>query len=152
MSNVADCVLDYIKPIVTDLGYDIVDVEYKRQQNGMNLTVFIDSPNGIKIDDCEKVHNAIDGPLDTLDPTNGSSYILNVSSPGLDRPLKTNSDLDRNIGQMVTINLYSKFDGKKEYDGILKKYNDESILLEVNKVSKVFERKNISKITKFITF
>ena len=152
MSNIADNVNTFLAPIVEKLGYEIVDVEYKRLPSGMNLTVFIDSTNGITLDDCEIVHKAIDEPLDELDPTNGQSYTLNVSSPGLDRPFKTNRDFDRHIGKEVEVNLYTKVDGKKTYVGILKAYNDESVIIEIKNKNIELNRKNISKITKFISF
>ena len=84
------------RPFADELGLEIVEVEYVRKHNGMNLTFFIDKEGGVTIDDCEKLHRAIDEPLDILDPTNGASYILNVSSLGIDRPLKTERDFARN--------------------------------------------------------
>lgn len=152
MSIIADKVNCFISPIVSKLGYNVVEVEYAKKQNGMNLTVYIDSKNGITIEDCEKVHNAIDAPLDELDPTNGSAYILNVSSPGLDRPLKTDVDLENNLDKDIDVYLYSKVNGKKEYSGKFKSFNDSSIIIEDKKQDITFDRKNISKITKHISF
>ncbi len=148
----AETVNEFLQPIVEGLGYEIVDVEYAKKPNGMNLTIFIDSPNGIKIEDCEKVHSAIDVPLDELDPTNGAGYTLNVSSPGLDRPLSTDKDLNRNLNQMVEISLYSKINGKKQYAGVLCSYSDEHITILDGEKETTFERKTIAKITKYIDF
>ncbi len=149
---IAKTVEEFLNPIVESLGYEIVEVEYTKKPNGMNLTIFIDSVNGIKIEDCEKVHSTIDEPLDELDPTNGASYTLNVSSPGLDRPLSTDRDLKRNLNQMVEISLYSKMDGKKQYAGVLTSYNEDEIaILDGDKQIK-FQRNAIAKITKFIEF
>lgn len=148
----ADAVNEFLQPIVEELGYEIVDVEYVKKPNGMNLTIFIDSPNGIKIEDCEKVHSAIDAPLDELDPTNGAGYTLNVSSPGLDRPLSTDKDLNRNLNQMVEISLYSKINGKKQYAGVLSSYSEEHITIMDGEQEMTFERKSIAKITKYIEF
>ena len=117
----------------------------------MNLTVFIDSPNGIGLDDCEKVHNSIDAPLDELDPTAGASYTLNVSSPGLDRPLKTDKDLSLSINKEIDISLYAKQNGKKDFVGVLKAF-DENTLTIISGSEIALDRKNISKITKHISF
>ena len=95
MAKTIEIVKEKICPIISELGYEVVDVEYSKKVDGMNLTFYIDSPNGITLDDCERVHKAIDGPLDELDPTGDATYILNVSSCGLDRPIKTDSDLKR---------------------------------------------------------
>jgi ribosome maturation factor RimP len=149
---IAKNVEEFLSPIVEELGYEIVEVEYAKKQNGMNLTIFIDSVNGIKIEDCEKVHSAIDAPLDELDPTNGAGYTLNVSSPGLDRPLTTDRDLNRNLNQMIEISLYSKLDGKKQYSGILSSYSEDELTIVVEEKPLVLNRTAIAKITKFIEF
>lgn len=150
--TVVSSVEEFLTPIVENLGYRIVEVEYAKKQNGMNLTIFIDSPSGIDIDDCEKVHNAIDLPLDELDPTGGASYTLNVSSPGLDRPLKTERDLNANIGVQIEISLYSKMDGKKEIVGKLLEFSEDYLTVETENKNLSIERKNIAKITKYIEF
>ena len=149
---IAKTVEEFLNPIVENLGYEIVEVEYAKKPNGMNLTIFIDSVNGIKIEDCEKVHSAIDEPLDELDPTNGASYTLNVSSPGLDRPLSTDKDLKRNLNQMVEISLYSKMDGKKQFAGVLSAYSEDEIVVLDGDKQINFKRNAIAKITKFIEF
>ena len=149
---IAKSVEEFLSPIVEELGYEIVEVEYAKKQNGMNLTIFIDSVNGIKIEDCEKVHSAIDAPLDELDPTNGAGYTLNVSSPGLDRPRTTDRDLNRNLNQMIEISLYSKLDGKKQYSGILSSYSEDELTIVVEEKPLVLNRTAIAKITKFIEF
>lgn len=150
--SVKDNVMQFITPTVEALGYELVDVEYAKKQNGMNLTLFIDSPNGVDLDGLEKVHKAVDVALDELDPTNGHSYILNCTSVGLDRPLKTNKDLNRNIGQLVDISLYAKLNGKKDYTGKLVEFSEDTITIEQPKESLTLERKQISKITKHIEF
>ena len=150
--TVAKSVEEFLNPIVEGLGYEIVEVEYAKKPNGMNLTIFIDSANGIKIEDCEKVHSAIDTPLDELDPTNGASYTLNVSSPGLDRPLSSDKDLNRNMNQMIEISLYSKIDGKKQYVGKLISYNEDEVSILDGEKEISFKRTTIAKITKYIEF
>lgn len=119
MSKVADLVFDCVNPIAESLGLEVVDVEFGKKVNGNNLTIYIDKVGGVTIDDCEALHKLIDTPLDELDPTNGSPYILNVSSCGLDRPLKTLKDYKRNIGKLVEVKFYKPFNGKKNYEGII---------------------------------
>ena len=141
-----------INPIITELGYEVVEVEYAKMSNGMNLTFFIDSPNGITIDDCEKVNDAITDVLDEINPTNDESYTLNVSSPGLDRPIKNYNDFLRNKGKLVEISLYTQVDKKKNYQGLLEDFTDENICLIIDNKPKTFERKNVSKISPVIEF
>ncbi len=152
MSKITEKVQEYLNPIVEELGYEIVDVEYEKKYDGYNLTVFIDSENGISLDDCEKVHHAIDEPLDVLDPTNGASYTLNVSSPGVDRPFKTERDFERNLGQMVEVNLYASIKKCKNFVGELVGFDDENIEIKTKKENIKFERKSIAKICKYIEF
>lgn len=152
MSKITDNVTQSIEPIVTSLGYEIVDVTYEKRFDGYNLTVFIDSKDGISLDDCEKVHVAIDAKLDELDPTNGESYILNVSSPGLDRPIKSNKDLERNVGVVLEASLYSATRKCKNYVGKLVAYNDTAITLETPKGDIELDRTNIAKLCKYIEF
>lgn len=141
-----------INPIITELGYEVVEVEYAKMSNGMNLTFFIDSPNGITIDDCEKVNDAITDVLDEINPTNDESYTLNVSSPGLDRPIKNYNDFLRNKGKLVEISLYTQVDKKKNYQGLLEDFTDENVCLIIDNKPKNFERKNVSKISPVIEF
>ena len=141
-----------INPIITELGYEVVEVEYAKMSNGMNLTFFIDSPNGITIDDCEKVNDAITDVLDEINPTNDESYTLNVSSPGLDRPIKNYNDFLRNKGKLVEISLYTQVDKKKNYQGLLEDFTDGNVCLIIDNKPKTFERKNVSKISPIIEF
>ena len=101
--KIEQSVYDKISPLVTELGYEIVDVEFVKKDGNDNLTIFVDVPTGMSLDDCERVHNAIDPLLDELDPTNGKPYVLNVSSPGLDRPFNKQRDYERNYGKEVEI-------------------------------------------------
>ena len=87
-----------IEDVVTALGYELVDVEYKTLYGDKHLIVYIASEKGVSLDDCETVSNALDAPLDALDPTSSMPYCLDVSSPGLDRPFKSQRDYERNYG------------------------------------------------------
>ena len=150
--TISENVEEFIEPIIKQLGYELVEVEYAKKQNGMNLTVFIDSAKGITLSDCETVHKAIDEPLDELDPTNNAPYTLNVSSCGLDRPFKTDKDYNRNLGQEIEVSLYSKVEGKKNYVGRLESFDENNITIFLDGKERLLERKNISKVTKFISF
>lgn len=153
MSKLSEQIEKFIEPIITNLGYEIVEVEFAKKHNGDNLTVFIDKKNGyIDIDDCEKVHNAINDPLDELDPTMGKPYTLNVSSPGIDRPIVTDKDFNRNLGQMLEVKLFQAIEKKKIFIGELLSFDDESIELKTEKETIKLERKMISKATKYIEF
>ena len=127
-------VVQLVSPIIeekaSELGYEVVEIEYVKKQNGYNLTVYIDKQGGIGLEDCEALHNAIDAPLDELDPTNGISYILNVSSCGLDRPLKTMRDFVRNIGREVEVKFYSPYKGNKSHRGIVVDAKDGIVRLD----------------------
>lgn len=149
MAKTIEIVEEKICPIITSLGYEVVEVEFAKKVDGMNLTFYIDSPNGITLDDCEKVHKAIDGPLDQLNPTADGSYILNVSSCGLDRPLKTDKDLERSLGKQVDVKLYKAINKKKLFTGVLEAYNDQTVTIGG---FQPFERKSIGQITLHIDF
>ena len=153
MGKIETDVKNLVAPIAQKLGCAVVDVEFKKQPDGQILTVFIDKPNGVTLDDCEKVHLAIDAPLDVLDPTKGASYNLCVSSPGLDRDISSDSALEIAIGSQVDINLYSAIEKKKFFDGVLLKgFDKDCIFVEQNDAKLEIPRKQISKITKHINF
>ena len=151
MSKISEQIEKFIEPIVTNLGYEIVEVEFAKKHNGDNLTVFIDKKEGyIDIVDCETVHNAIDEPLDELDPTAGKPYTLNVSSPGIDRPIVTDKDYNRNLGEMLEVKLFQAIQKKKIFIGKLLSFDESTIELETEKETIKLERKMNSKATKYI--
>lgn len=152
MASVKEKVENLVLPIIEGFGLDLVEVAYEKKYDGMNLTIYIDKKGGVDLNDCEKVHRAIDEPLDELDPTNGASYTLNVSSAGLDREIKTDKDFNRNIGEELEIKLYQKIGKSKEYVGILKSFDQEEITLDQNGEEIKLPRKVISKATKYIRF
>ena len=118
--TVAEKTREAVTPVIEKLGFEVVDVEYVKKPEGMTLTVYIDIPRGVTIDDCETVHNAVNPVIDELDPTgNDAPYIFNISSPGLDRPFKTQRDFERNYGKEVEVKLYAPLRGKKVYEGVL---------------------------------
>ncbi|MGM0395526.1 MAG: ribosome maturation factor RimP [Bacillota bacterium] len=117
------------KKVTSELGYELVDVEYLKENGDYYLRVYIHKPEGINLDDCQIVSENLSSRLDEDDIIQ-KAYYLEVSSPGLDRPLKTDRDLERNLEKEVEVSLYKPLDGVKKYEGILKSYDGDSIELE----------------------
>ena len=120
---------ELILPIVEEQGFELVDVEYVKEGGTMYLRAYIDKPGGIAVNDCETVSRALSDLLDKEDYI-ADSYILEVSSPGLGRPLKKEKDFRRSVGKAVEIRLYRAVDRKKEFEGILTAYDDQSVTIE----------------------
>lgn len=131
-----------IVPVIEKLGYDVLEVEYAKKVDGMNLTFFIDKPEGITLDDCEKVNNAITDLLDEINVSDDAPYILNVSSAGLDRPIKNQKDFNRNKGKIVEIKLYVPINNQKMYEGILIDFNENGYTIKNNKGEELFFEKD----------
>lgn len=126
MSKICDLVEALVKPVLESMNMELVEVEFKKRgENDGSLTIYIDKDGGVSLDDCEAVHNAIDAPLDELDPTNGKPYTLNVSSPGLDRPFKTLRDYRKHVGEEIEISLYKPVEGKKKFEAVLEDVDDD---------------------------
>ena len=142
MANIEEKVENLLKEKIENIGYELYDVEYAKEGKNYFLRIFIDSEKGINLNDCEKVNNEI---IDDLDKANyiKEQYFLEVSSPGIERILRKDKHLEKNIGTNVNVKLFKKDElGKKEYQGILKKYDENTITIDENKI----ERKNITQI------
>jgi ribosome maturation factor RimP len=145
------------KPIA-DLGFELYTVQYKKEVGGMELTLFIDrGSEPVTLQDCERVSNAVEQLIEDADVTSGAPYNLCVSSLGLDWPIKTERDMERNRGKAVEIKLYSKIDGKKEFVGELKDWNEATLTLTIasktgNTHDQTFTRKDIANIAPHIKF
>lgn len=150
--RVVDKATKIIKPIVEDLGYEFVDLEYKKEHTGYVLALTIDKPEGVNINDCEKVSHALDIPLDENDITNGASYNFNVSSYGLDRNFKTDYDFNKHIGKLVDIKFYAPFLNKKSMTALLLGFDNDKIKVKENESEIEIERKLISNICYHIEF
>ena len=143
MANVEEKVEALVKPTIEQIGYELYDVEYAKEGKSYYLRIFIDKPEGIDIQDCEKVNDAINDILDKADYIK-EQYYLEVSSPGIERTLRKDKHLEQNIGNEIHVKLFQKDDNSnKEYEGVLKSYNQETIELEENII---IERKNIAQI------
>ena len=146
MSKVEEKVEKLIKKKIEDLGYRLYDVEYSKEGKDYYLNIYIDKENGIDLNDCEKVNNEINPILDKEDIVK-EKYFLVVSSPGIERILRKDRHLEENIGKEVNIKLFKKDEqGKKEYKGILKKFDKEEVEIEVEENEIGIDRKNISQI------
>ena len=155
MSKIADSVEQLVKPIVEGLGMELVEVEFAKTKQGDALTVFIDKEGGVSLNDCEAVHNAIDAPLDDLDPTQGKPYTLNVSSPGLDRPFKSDRDYVKHIGTKVETSLFAPIEGVgKKFVATLTAYDPQTATATLEADGKTLEinTKNIAIIREHIEF
>ena len=145
-----------IVPAIEELGYEVVEVEYVKKSDGMNLTFYIDNENGIQIEDCEKVSKSIDDLLEAVNPTDDQPYILSVSSPGIDRPIKTDKDFKRNVGKEIEVTLFAKIDGKKKFQGELISYNETEFTIKevVKSVEKEikFDRTQVAHVVPVIKF
>lgn len=144
--------LEKIAPSIEKMGYEVVDVEYKKEADGMNLIFYIDCDKGVTLDDCEKVSKVIDPMLDELNPTDDQPYILIVSSQGLDRPLKTDRDFKRHIGDEIEITLFSKIDGKKVFKGELVSFNEGEVTILDGDKTLSLSREKIAHIVPIIKF
>jgi len=150
--NVLKTIRENCEPIVEDLGYDLVDIEFVRENAEQFLRFYIGKREGVSIDDCQKVSEAVGNKLDEIDPIEGS-YYLEVSSPGLDRPLKTDKDLKRNIGKEIEISLYKNIDGKKKFTGELLDFSEIDItIMEENQEKRAIQRDAISNIKLVVKF
>lgn len=131
-------------PIVEQHQFELVDVEYVRELGTWYLRAYIDKPDGIAVDDCAVVSRALSEVLDEEDYIE-DAYILEVSSPGLGRPLKKERDLERSLGDEVEVRTYRAFDKQKEFIGILKSYDKETVTIEFeDDTTKIFDRGDIA--------
>lgn len=119
---------ELLEPIVTEYGFELVDVEYVKEGGTWYLRAYIDKPGGITVDDCEVVSRRFSDILDEKDYIE-DSYVFEVSSPGLGRPLKKEKDFRRSIGEEVEIRTYRAIDRQKEFTGILDSYDSASVTI-----------------------
>ena len=111
-----------LEPILTEFGFELVDVEYVKEGSNWYLRVYLDKSGGITVDDCEAVSRRFSEILDEKDYIEGS-YIFEVSSPGLSRPLKKEKDFKRNIDKEIEVRTYKAINGDKEFIGFLREYS-----------------------------
>ncbi len=135
---------EFLAPIIEENDFDLVDVEYVKEAGNWYLRAYIDKPGGFTIDDCEMVSKILSDWLDKNDFID-DSYILEVSSPGLGRPLKKDKDFARSIGEQVEIKLYRPVEKQKEFSGELAAWDSDTVTIrDDNGTETVFDRKDIA--------
>ncbi len=142
---------EFLRPYADSIGAEIVEVEMKVSKNP-SLTIYIETEDGVDLNTLEKFHNLIDAPLDEFDPTFGAAYTLNVSSPGVDRPFKTERDFERNLGNDVEIKLYAPLKGEKFIEGEMIDFDKNTVTILVHGKEQKIERTQIAKINQAIKF
>ena len=120
-----------LAPVVEALGYQCWGIEFLSQGRHSLLRVYIDHANGILVDDCEKVSRQLSGVLDVEDPV-ASEYTLEVSSPGMDRPLFTIEQFAAHTGEQVKIKLRTPFDGRRNFQGLLRGVEEQDVVVQVD--------------------
>lgn len=135
---------ELLEPIVTGHGFELVDVEYVKEAGTWYLRAYIDKPGGITVDDCEVVSRQFSDILDEKDYIE-DAYIFEVSSPGLGRPLKKEKDFKRSMGEEVEIRTYRAIDRQKEFTGILKAYDNDTVTIAYeDDTEQVFNKSDIA--------
>lgn len=140
-----------ILPILEENHFELADMEYIKEAGSWYLRAYIDKEGGITIDDCELVSRAFSDLLDQEDFIE-DSYILEVSSPGLLRPLKKDRDFQRKLGERIEIKTFAAVDGKKEFEGVLKGFEKDSITVETDDGEKVFQRNALALVRPYVEF
>ncbi|RKQ37518.1 ribosome maturation factor RimP [Oceanobacillus halophilus] len=128
-SQVTETAEKLVQPILEGKDLELVDIEYVKEGKNWFLRVYIDKPGGVDITECGEVSEQLSDKLDKADPIK-DPYFLEVSSPGVERPLKSKEDFEKNINQNVYLKLYEQINGNKEYEGILKEFNNDMLTIE----------------------
>ncbi len=142
---------ELLLPIIEANQFELVDVEYVKEAGTWYLRAYIDKPGGITIDDCELVSRSLNEKIDEEDYI-PDAYILEVSSPGLDRPLKKDKDFARSLNKEVEGKFFKAVDGQKEFVGVLKDFTKDTVTLEMEDQEITVDRKNLALIRLYIEF
>ena len=126
--NIATTVEELLTPVIEGLGYAVWDVQFRKVGADFTLTVTIDSGNGISIEDCERVHRAIDPLLDEADPID-DAYVLEVSSPGIEREIRTDAHIAACMGEEIEVKLFAPLNGSRIYVGNIVGYENDTLCL-----------------------
>lgn len=128
--NTVKIVWDIVEPLAEELGLSIWDVRFLKEGSQWYLRVFIDKEGGVGIDDCVNLSHAIDGPIDEANPIE-QAYILEVSSPGVERDLVRDEHFLSNIGEKIKVKMIRPVDGKREFSGVLENYDNGNITIRL---------------------
>lgn len=134
-SQIIETTEKLVQPILDEENFKLVDIEYVKEGNDWFLRVFIDKEGGITIDECGFVSTELSDKLDEVDIIKGN-YFLEVSSPGVERPLKTKEDFIDNVGKNVFVTLYAPVEGEKEYEGILSNFSNDVATIDYREKSR----------------
>ncbi len=150
--NIAQTVEEIAEPIVKEAGCELVDVEFVKEGSNWFLRVYIDKPAGVSLEDCEKVSRPLNKMLDELNPISQAFY-LEVSSPGVERPLKKPRDFEKAIGSQVEIKLYTAIDNTKRFEGELISYDGDKLIISTESGNRhEFKIEQIAKAKKVFNF
>ena len=144
--NIAGTVRELVAPVADSLGFMLWDVEYLKEGADMILRITIDKPEGIDIEDCEKMARAIDPIIDEADPIE-VSYKMEVSSPGIERVLSRPEHFEACMGEKIEVKLYAPVDGKKQIVGILAAADDKTVTVDVDGSETVLEKSAVAKVS-----
>ena len=133
-----------LKPLVDKLGYEFVGLEYSSNPKNAVLVVYIDRPGGISVNDCETVSREISALLDVEDPVAGH-YVLQVSSPGLDRPLFTLDQFARFIGETAQVSLHAAVNGRRRYKGTIVRVGEGAVIIDQDGVEVALDYANVAR-------
>ena len=151
MKKVTEIVAELAAPVAAEFGCELWDTEYVREAGQWFLRLYLDKAGGVDILDCENVSRKVSDLLDEVDPIEGS-YIFEVSSAGAERQLKRPSDFERFIGSPVLVKTYQNRDGRKEFPGVLKGYEDGDILLQMGTQELRFNKSEVAMVRLRIEF
>ena len=149
--NISEKVSEMALPIIDSKGFELVDVEYIKEGQNWYLRIYIDKEGGITIDDCQIVSEEISEKIDQVDPI-PNSYLLEVSSPGLERPLKKDRDFEKYKGELVEVRLYNPLDKKTSFEGELVGLEDGKIIIKIDDKNFSFIRNNVSLVKRSFKF
>lgn len=143
VNNIETKVENLLNDVIQNLGYELYDVIYAKEAKDFYLRIIIDKENGIDLNDCEKVNDAINDILDEADYIK-DQYFLEVSSPGVERVLRKPKHFQSQIGNEILVKLFKPLEKKKEFTGILKSYSEEELVLTQDDKEVKIEVKNIA--------
>lgn len=150
--RIEEIITEIANPIADRYSFELVDVEFLKEGSNWYLRIYIDKPGGITIDDCQVVSEEISEILDEKDPI-PQSYFLEVSSPGLERPIKKESDFKKFEGELVEVKLFKPMEGKKIFEGELVGYRDGKVVIKKNDIENMeFEQDKIAMVRRVIKF
>lgn len=149
--QIVEIIEGYLEPILAEFKFELVDVEFVKEGPNYYLRIYIDKEGGVNIQDCQITSRAIEKVLDEKDPIT-EPYILEVSSPGLDRVLKKDKEFERFKGRLVDVKLYKAVDGEKNYTATLVNKTEDTLYLDDEGTALEFEMKNVAVVRLAITF